>query len=118
MGKANAFINFSYIGKIVIDTCRSVANFSCFDLDQSIFPLRPIMSVYLVTISYFQLLIYFLTSVNSSNIRYNSLLSAQCKARCLSDYRNSSQYHRALSSMKMKRYLASIVNTFLSLFAN
>ena len=76
------------------------------------------MSVYLVTISYFQLLIYFLTSVNSSNIRYNSLLSAQCKARCLSDYRNSSQYHRALSSMKMKRYLASIVNTFLSLFAN
>ncbi|CAF1470415.1 unnamed protein product [Rotaria sordida] len=49
------------------------------------------------------------TTDDISNIRYNSLISAQCKARCLYEYRNHQHQQRSLPSMfnngKTKRLL-------------
>ena len=63
-----------------------------------------------IIIIYFLKISYLITQ-GVSNIRYNSLISAQCKARCLYEYRNSAQQHRSYSSMfidgKTKRLLVS-----------
>ncbi|CAF1182709.1 unnamed protein product [Rotaria sordida] len=51
------------------------------------------------------------TTDDISNIRYNSLISAQCKARCLYEYRNHQHQQRSLPSMfnngKTKRLLTT-----------
>ncbi|CAF4557757.1 unnamed protein product, partial [Rotaria magnacalcarata] len=68
------------------------------------------MILFILQILFFQI-IYSRTQ-DISNIRYDPLLSAQCKARCLHEYRNHNQqhpHHRSLPSMlineKTKRLL-------------
>ncbi|CAF3421367.1 unnamed protein product [Rotaria socialis] len=74
------------------------------------------MILFILQILFFQI-IYSRTQ-DTSNIRYDPLLSAQCKARCLYEYRNHSQqqqqqHHRSLPSMltneKTKRLLTTNV---------
>ncbi len=68
------------------------------------------MIVFIMTIHFLEI-IFSTTTQDISNIRYNPLISAQCKARCLYEYRNHSQQHRSFSSMftdgKTKRLLVS-----------
>lgn len=49
------------------------------------------------------------TATDITNIRYNSLISAQCKARCLYEYRNHHHQQRSLPAIfnngKTKRLL-------------
>ena len=49
------------------------------------------------------------TAIDISNNRYNSLISAQCKARCLYEYRNHHHQQRSIPAIlnngKTKRLL-------------
>jgi len=69
------------------------------------------MIVFIMTIHFLEIIFSTTTTQDISNIRYNPLISAQCKARCLYEYRNHSQQHRLFSSMfidgKTKRVLVS-----------
>ncbi|CAF3729016.1 unnamed protein product [Adineta steineri] len=71
------------------------------------------MIVFKLTILFLQILIS--TTQEISNIRYNSLISAQCKARCLYEYRTYHQQQRSLPSMfidgKTKRLLSTNILT-------
>ncbi len=68
------------------------------------------MIVFIITIFSLQL-IYSTSAIpkDISNIRYSSLLSAQCKARCLYEYRSHHHQQRSLPAIfnngKTKRLL-------------
>ena len=55
------------------------------------------------------------TAIDMSNIRYNSLISAQCKARCLYEYQTRLHQQRSLPTTsnngKMKRLLVRSKST-------
>jgi hypothetical protein len=90
-------------------THSAVANFNVWSLSKHIY--KSIMIVFILTIHFLQII--FSTSQDLSNIRYNPLISAQCKARCLYEYRNHSQQHRSLFiDGKTKRLLVSWILVF------
>jgi len=70
------------------------------------------MIVFIITIQ----IILSTATQDITNIRYNSLLSAQCKARCLYEYRNYHQQRRSLPSMfideKSKRLVVNFKQSF------
>ena len=68
-----------------------------------------IMIVHIIAIFFLQFVFPLTTAYDLSNNRYNSLISAQCKARCLYEYRNHHHQQRSVPSMfnngKTKRLL-------------
>jgi len=68
------------------------------------------MIAYIITIFSLQFICSLTITANDiSNIRYNSLISAQCKARCLYEYRNHHHQQRSVPAIfnneKTKRLL-------------
>lgn len=90
-GKKNAFTIVSHIGKN--RDSYAVANLNVWSLSKHTFLSihKYIMIIFIITILFLQII--FSTTHNLSNIRFSPLLSAQCKARCLYEYRH---HHRSL----------------------
>jgi hypothetical protein len=69
------------------------------------------MIVFILTIQFLQIILSTATQ-DITNIRYNSLLSAQCKARCLYEYRNYHQQRRSLPTMFIDEKTKRLVVNF------
>ena len=115
----NAFTIITHIGKIaIINTLSTWSLISMFDLYPNMFlhTFKSIMIKFTLNILWWPII--FSMTQDLSNVRYNSLISAQCKARCLYEYRNYHYQRRSPRSMFNFRSTQPLLVSSKSLFSS